>query len=225
MEEEQHGEKRAEYGTRLLDVLAEELSKEYATGYLARDLRFYRQFYQNFNGLEILYACVPNTSPSWWQIEKSKHVWKLNMCDVAQILSSKGHDYSKKCNSALHFCQLHSKTMLDGRWFYLIHLPSFRFFLSGGRYLYSIKRNEDTKMCESVKGWTRSAMRSHRMPLGGIKAMHASALPKTSTALACVGDPIKWKTSTGGGRFQGTRRCLCEKGTKRKGRAVCLNTI
>ena len=58
-------------------------------------------------------------------------------------------------------------------------------------------------------------MRSHRMPLGGIKAMHASALPKTSTALACVGDPNIKKTSAGGGRFQGTRRCLCEKGTKR----------
>ena len=26
----------------------------------ARDLRFYRQFYQNFNDLEIWYACVPN---------------------------------------------------------------------------------------------------------------------------------------------------------------------
>ena len=34
---------------------------------------------------------------------------------------------------------------------------------------------------------SRSAMLSHRMPLSGIKATYASALP---TATRCVGDPL-----------------------------------
>ncbi len=96
VEEEQHGEKRAEYGTRLLDVLAEELSKEYATGYSARDLRFYRQFYQNFNDLEIWYACVPNLNWThfrslsrvvdedaryWYMREASREMWNTRTLD------------------------------------------------------------------------------------------------------------------------------------------------
>ena len=62
VEEEQHGEKRAEYGTRLLEFLAEELSQEYATGFSARNLRDYRQFYQYFSDLEIWHSRVPNLS-------------------------------------------------------------------------------------------------------------------------------------------------------------------
>ena len=37
---------------------------------------------------------------------------------------------------------------------------------------------------------SRSATRSHRMPLGDIKATRAFALPKECTALALFGDPI-----------------------------------
>lgn len=43
VEEEQQGEKHAEYGTHLLEFLAEELSQEYATGFSACNLRSYRQ--------------------------------------------------------------------------------------------------------------------------------------------------------------------------------------
>ena len=53
VEEEQHGEKRAEYGKKLLQMLAEELSKDFADGYSDRDLRNYRQLYLCFNDLEI----------------------------------------------------------------------------------------------------------------------------------------------------------------------------
>lgn len=60
VEEEQHGNRRAEYGSRLITLLAEELSLEYAHGFSARDLRNYRQLYLCFSDLEIWYTRVPN---------------------------------------------------------------------------------------------------------------------------------------------------------------------
>ena len=60
VEEEQHGAARAEYGSRLIAKLAEELSKEFAKGFPARDLRNYRQLYLCFKDLDIWYTRVPN---------------------------------------------------------------------------------------------------------------------------------------------------------------------
>ena len=60
VEEEQQGNRRAEYGSRLITLLAEELSLEYAHGFSARDLRNYRQLYLCFSDLEIWYTRVPN---------------------------------------------------------------------------------------------------------------------------------------------------------------------
>ena len=60
VEEEQNGERRAEYGAQLIDLLSLELSKSYSKGFSARDLRFYRQFYLYFKDLEIWYSRVPN---------------------------------------------------------------------------------------------------------------------------------------------------------------------
>ena len=60
VEEEQHGAARAEYGSRLIAKLAEELSKEFAKGFSARDLRNYRQLYLCFKDLDIWYTRVPN---------------------------------------------------------------------------------------------------------------------------------------------------------------------
>lgn len=51
VEEEQNGEVRAEYGSRLITTLAEALSQDYARGFTARDLRNYRQLYLCFNDL------------------------------------------------------------------------------------------------------------------------------------------------------------------------------
>ena len=96
VEEEQHGEKRAEYGTRLLDFLAEELSREYATGFSARNLRSYRQLYLNFNDLEIWYTRVPNLEWShyrallrvadedaryWYLREAAREMWGVRTLD------------------------------------------------------------------------------------------------------------------------------------------------
>ena len=60
VEEEQHGNRRADYGSGLITLLADELSLEYAQGFSARDLRNYRQLYLCFNDLEIWYTRVPN---------------------------------------------------------------------------------------------------------------------------------------------------------------------
>lgn len=96
VEEEQNGEKRAEYGAKLLEYLAVELSKEYATGYSSRDLRFYRQFYLCFNDFEIWYACVPNLKWThfrslsrvadedaryWYMREASREMWNTRTLD------------------------------------------------------------------------------------------------------------------------------------------------
>lgn len=92
VEEEQQGEKRAEYGSRLIATLAEELSVEYARGFSARDLRNYRQLYLCFNDLEIWYTRVPNLTWShyrtllsvtnddaryWYVKEASREMWSV----------------------------------------------------------------------------------------------------------------------------------------------------
>ena len=60
VEEEQHGEARAEYGQQLLVMLANNLRADYGDNFSERNLRHYRQFYLYFNNLEIWYARVPN---------------------------------------------------------------------------------------------------------------------------------------------------------------------
>ena len=45
VEEEQRGEKRAEYGAQIINMLSADLCRTYAKGYTPRDLRAYRQFY------------------------------------------------------------------------------------------------------------------------------------------------------------------------------------
>ena len=96
VEEEQHGEKRAEYGTQRMECLAEDLSIEYASGFTARDLRNYRQFYLYFSDLEIWHACVPNLKWThfrsllrvadedaryWYLQEASKEMWSTRTLD------------------------------------------------------------------------------------------------------------------------------------------------
>lgn len=92
VEEEQNGDKRAEYGSRLIATLAEALSRDYSRGFTARDLRNYRQLYLCFNDLEIWYTRVPNLSWShfrtllsvvsddaryWYVQEASREMWSV----------------------------------------------------------------------------------------------------------------------------------------------------
>jgi predicted nuclease of restriction endonuclease-like (RecB) superfamily len=96
VEEEQQGEKRAEYGKQIITLLAEDLSKSYNRGFTARDLRSYRQFYLSFKDLEIWHSRVPNLSWThfrtmlrvaddnaryWYMREASKEMWSVRTLD------------------------------------------------------------------------------------------------------------------------------------------------
>lgn len=48
VEEEQHGQPTAEYGTYLIEHLAERLTAEFGKGFIPRNLRYMREFYQAF---------------------------------------------------------------------------------------------------------------------------------------------------------------------------------
>jgi predicted nuclease of restriction endonuclease-like (RecB) superfamily len=49
VEEEQRGEQKAEYGKRLIEELAEKLTKEFGKGFSASNLRNFRQFYSMYS--------------------------------------------------------------------------------------------------------------------------------------------------------------------------------
>ena len=51
VEEEQHGEARAQYGTRLIKTLAEQLMPKYGNTFSKRNLDYFRQFYLCFYDL------------------------------------------------------------------------------------------------------------------------------------------------------------------------------
>lgn len=61
VEDEQGGEKRAEYGKRVLPELAKRLSEEFGEGFSAQSLWNYRQFYLEF----------PNLSTAWRELRWS----------------------------------------------------------------------------------------------------------------------------------------------------------
>lgn len=68
VEEEQDGERRAAYGTRLLKNLAEQLTREYGKGFSFRSLNEYRRFYLSFNDIEIMHTRVHNLDWSHYRI-------------------------------------------------------------------------------------------------------------------------------------------------------------
>ena len=101
VEEEQQGERRAEYGAQIINLLSAELCKTYAKGYSPRDLRAYRQFYLCFNDLEIWYSRVPNltwthyrtllsvTSDDaryWYVQEAAREMWSVPVIWSALLL-------------------------------------------------------------------------------------------------------------------------------------------
>lgn len=92
VEEEQQGNRRAEYGAQIINLLSADLCKTYAKGYTPRDLRAYRQFYLSFNDLEIWYSRVPNLTWThfrnllsvenddaryWYVKEASREMWSV----------------------------------------------------------------------------------------------------------------------------------------------------
>lgn len=57
--EEQRGEKRAKYGSKMIQQLSEELTDAYGKGFTPRALRQYRQLYLTFMDIEKWNTCVP----------------------------------------------------------------------------------------------------------------------------------------------------------------------
>lgn len=96
VEEEQDGDSRAKYGTRLIDALAENLKMEYGTGYGKRNLAYFRQFYLAFSNIEILHELVQNltwthvrrllsvSNPDarqWYLFHASRDMWSTSTLD------------------------------------------------------------------------------------------------------------------------------------------------
>lgn len=96
VEEEQGGNARAEYGAQLISHLAKELTATYGRNYSKRNLEFYRQFYLNFNDLEIVNTCVHNLTWShfrrllavpnpearqWYATHAAQEMWSTRTLD------------------------------------------------------------------------------------------------------------------------------------------------
>lgn len=68
VEEEQRGERRAQYGSRLTKQLADRLVPLYGNAYSKRNLEYYRQFYMLFGDYNIVNSCVHNLSWTHFRI-------------------------------------------------------------------------------------------------------------------------------------------------------------
>lgn len=92
VEEDQKGELRAQYGSRLLDVLSKELTVELGKGYTPRNLAYYRLLYIDFPEWEILHTRVQNLTWShirtvlgeksesgrnWYLKEAAEQMWSV----------------------------------------------------------------------------------------------------------------------------------------------------
>ncbi|MBQ1677565.1 MAG: DUF1016 domain-containing protein, partial [Bacteroidaceae bacterium] len=92
VEEEQHGNQRAEYGKNLINLLAAELTNEYGNGFSARYLRAFRQFYLIVPNYEIWKSRFPNllwthifrtlrlndeTAIRWYLETASREMWTV----------------------------------------------------------------------------------------------------------------------------------------------------
>ena len=96
VEQEQNGKERAEYGKALMDVLSEELTKEYGKSYSKRNLQYFRKFYLAFPDEQIVNACVHNlnwthfrsllrvadeTARIWYMKEAAQEGWSSRTLD------------------------------------------------------------------------------------------------------------------------------------------------
>ena len=83
VEEEQHGQTRAEYGKQLLAELASVLQKDFGDNFSERRLRDYRQFYLYFSDVEIWHSRVPNLTWTHFRHllrvdDEDARIWYMN---------------------------------------------------------------------------------------------------------------------------------------------------
>ena len=60
VEQEQKGKERADYGTQLIEMLSQELTRTYGKGFSGRYLRAFRHFYLVVPDIEIWKSRFPN---------------------------------------------------------------------------------------------------------------------------------------------------------------------
>lgn len=96
IEEEQQGNARADYGRKLIPLLADRLTTKYGTGYSQRNLAYYRKFYLEFKDVEILHTRVQNLNWShirrllsvsnpeareWYMMTAAEDMWSVKTLD------------------------------------------------------------------------------------------------------------------------------------------------
>lgn len=96
VEEEQKGHIRAEYGSRLITGLAENLRPQYGASYNKRNLEHFRKYYLLFKDIQIVNELVHNltwthirrllsvTNPEarlWYMTQASKDMWSTTTLD------------------------------------------------------------------------------------------------------------------------------------------------
>lgn len=96
VEEEQNGERRAEYGERIIEKLSKQLSLRYGKGFSSRYLAYFRKFYLTINDIQILQTCLQNltwshihralraedsTAIRWYLETASKEMWSVRTLD------------------------------------------------------------------------------------------------------------------------------------------------
>ena len=96
IEDEQHGNRRAEYGKQQIKNLSAELVSQYGTSYNERNLYQFRNFYLKFNDLEILNTRLQNLTWShivrllrveneqeriWYMQEAINEGWSFRVLD------------------------------------------------------------------------------------------------------------------------------------------------
>lgn len=95
-EKEQQRKARADYGKYLLDILSEDLTRSFGSGYSKRNLQYFRKFYQLFDDFEIVNTCVRNLDWShfrrllsvadenarfWYMKEANEQMWSVRTLD------------------------------------------------------------------------------------------------------------------------------------------------
>ncbi|MDH7464582.1 PDDEXK nuclease domain-containing protein [Chitinophagaceae bacterium 26-R-25] len=96
VEEEQKGKARAGYGEHLINELSQELTTDFGSGFSARSIRQFRQFYQSFPDLEIWRAVLAklnwthiqrimrisdSAARTWYLKEAAKNMWSSRTLD------------------------------------------------------------------------------------------------------------------------------------------------
>lgn len=83
VEQEQNGNVRAEYGTALMEVLSNELIKDFGKSYSKRNLHYFCKFYLYFPDEAIVNACVHNLNWSHFRSllrvrDEKARIWYMN---------------------------------------------------------------------------------------------------------------------------------------------------